>query len=169
MSLPFAAPAAPRPITGRTVLLWIVAFFVVIFAANAVFIYLAVSTFPGLEVASSYKAGQAYESDVAAARAQGERGWVVEAHAALAAEGATIDATFVDRDGRPLSGLAVTATFGHTVDTAHDQSVTLSETAPGTYSGKASGIVPGQWSLILSAAQDGERQFMSRNLVMLAL
>ena len=62
-----------RRLTGRGVLLWLFAFFGVTFAVNGAFIYFAVSTFPGVEVASSYKAGQEFEGEIAAGRAQAER------------------------------------------------------------------------------------------------
>ena len=43
----------PKAITGKTVLVWLLAFFGVIFTANAVFIYLALGSFPGVVVESS--------------------------------------------------------------------------------------------------------------------
>ncbi|BBE74171.1 FixH family protein [Oharaeibacter diazotrophicus] len=154
-----------RPLTGWGVLAWVIGFFAVIFAANGAFIYLAVSTFPGVEVASSYKAGQDYEADVAAAEAQAARGWVVDAHPALNAAGAAVSVTFHDRDGVAIAGLDVTVTLAHTVDTAHDRTVVLTETAPGAYSGELDGIRAGRWTLVLDAERRGERVFMSRNVV----
>jgi nitrogen fixation protein FixH len=162
-----AAPAAGRPITGRTVLFWLIGFFAVIFAANVAFIYLAVSTFPGLEVASSYKAGQEFEADVEAARAQAERAWKVDGAATLAADGADVEITFADKAGVVLAGLDVKATLAHTVDTAHDRTAVLAETAPGRYVARLPGVTAGQWMLIIEAARRGERQFLSRNTVQL--
>ena len=78
----------PRPVTGYTVLAWMVGFFAVIFAANGVFIYLAAGSFPGLEVSSAYKAGQEYNGEIAAAAAQSARGWNVSASAQRAGDGA---------------------------------------------------------------------------------
>ena len=54
-----------RRLTGQGVFLWLFAFFGITFAVNGVFIYFAVSTFPGVEVASSYKAGQEFEGEIA--------------------------------------------------------------------------------------------------------
>lgn len=162
-----SAPTAGRPITGRTVLVWLICFFAVIFAANAAFIYLALSTFPGLEVASSYRAGQEYEADVEAARVQADRAWTVAGTATLAADGADVEITFADKAGVVLAGLDVKATLAHTVDTAHDRTAVLAETAPGRYVARLPDITAGQWTLIIEAARRGERQFLSRNIVQL--
>lgn len=157
-----------RRLTGWGVLGWLCGFFAVIFAANGAFIYLALSTFPGVEVASSYKAGQEYEADEAAGRAQAARAWTVDAHVALAPAGAVVTTDFTDKDGVPLGGLDVTATLAHTVDTAHDRTRVLKQTGAGLYTGVLDGIGPGRWTLVLTAERKGERLFLSRNLVDIA-
>ena len=68
-----------RPVTGRMVLVCLIAFFGVVARRNALMIRAAVSTFGGVETASSYQAGLAFEREVAAARAQDERDWQVKA------------------------------------------------------------------------------------------
>jgi nitrogen fixation protein FixH len=47
------APRRPRKLTGRHVLLGLVAFFGVVFAVNAVLVRAAISTFGGVETVSS--------------------------------------------------------------------------------------------------------------------
>ena len=49
--------ARPRELTGRMVLIWLVAFFAVVAAVNAIMIDAAISTFAGLESDSPYQAG----------------------------------------------------------------------------------------------------------------
>ena len=72
MAAPTRTPS--RQLTGRTVLVWLVAFFGVVFAVNAVMIHAAISTFGGVETASSYKAGLAFEQEVEAGAARRTRG-----------------------------------------------------------------------------------------------
>ena len=55
----------PREVTGRTVLIWLLSFFGLVFAVNGVMIKVAASTFGGVEVASSYKAGLKFGKDIA--------------------------------------------------------------------------------------------------------
>ena len=72
------APAAPREVTGRTVLFCFIGFFAVVAAVNAVMIRSAITTFAGTETDISYKAGLAYKSEEAAAAAQAALNWQVE-------------------------------------------------------------------------------------------
>jgi nitrogen fixation protein FixH len=159
---------AGRPVTGRRVLAWMIAFFAVIFAANAVMIWLAVASFPGLEVSSSYRAGQEFNAEVAAAAAQAARGWNVEVHTERAAGTTRLLARFADKAGAPERGLVVTARLQHPTDSRHDRTVVLAETGQGGYEAALGGVAPGGWTLVVDAEADGARVFRSRNHVTLA-
>ena len=67
----------PREVTGGVVLLWLVAFFGVVFVVNGIMVKAATSTFGGVETSSSYKAGQMFEQEVAKAERQDERRWQI--------------------------------------------------------------------------------------------
>jgi len=41
-----------KPVTGRRVLIWLVAFFGVVIAVNMAFVYFALNTWPGLTIQS---------------------------------------------------------------------------------------------------------------------
>ncbi|MGZ9111522.1 MAG: FixH family protein, partial [Rhodoplanes sp.] len=60
------ANAASRPLTGRRVLIYLVAFFGVVFAANAALVKFAIETLPGTEVDSAYRASLAFNGEIAA-------------------------------------------------------------------------------------------------------
>lgn len=156
-----------RRLTGRKVLLILVGFFGVIFAVNFVFIYYALSTFPGLAVASSYKAGQEYEHDVAEGRAQLERGWKVDGTVKPAGSDADVDFTFADKAGAALTGLDVRVQMVHAVDPTQDHSVTLAETGPGHYVARMPALPSGRWYVTIEAARGGERLFRSDNEIKL--
>ncbi|MBS1180864.1 MAG: FixH protein [Proteobacteria bacterium] len=156
--------AAPgRRLTGRGVLVWLFAFFGITFAVNGVFIYFAVSTFPGVEVASSYKAGQQFEGEVTAGKAQAERAWTVDAAVRPAGDDASVEIHFRDKAGADLHGLDVRVRLTHTVDPNHDHSAVLPEVASGTYRAVLSNVKAGMWNLTIEAYRGGERLFMSRN------
>ena len=70
--------ASSRKLTGRGVLLCLLAFFGVVFAVNAVMIRFATGTFGGVETASSYAAGLAFKKDLNAAEQQDALGWQVK-------------------------------------------------------------------------------------------
>ncbi len=65
----------PRELTGRHVLMWLVAFFGFIFVVNAVMIRAATSTFGGVETRSSYKAGLMFKSELERAERQHDLHW----------------------------------------------------------------------------------------------
>jgi nitrogen fixation protein FixH len=156
-----------RKVTGRTVLVWLVAFFGIVGLVNVAMIRAAVSTYGGLETESSYQAGLAFARETADARAQDARRWHVDAHLAPTRDGMTalvVDAR--DANGRPLAGLAATARLVHPADQRDDHAVVLRETRPGEFSGVATAAA-GQWDLVLELARDGTRVFRSKNRVML--
>ncbi len=154
-------------ITGRMVLAGLVAFFGLITVANVIMIWLAVSTNTGVVVSSSYKAGNAYQAELDAARAQAERNWSVNADIARSGDGATFDVAIRDASGAPVGGLDVTATLSSHVSEKADHEVGLSEGEVGRYRGDAEAVVSGNWLLIIDARRDGERLFHSENRVML--
>jgi len=156
-----------REVTGRTVLVWLVAFFGLVAAVNVVMIRAAVSTFGGLETESSYQAGLAFAREVADARAQDALHWRVDARLSPRGDSATslvIDAR--DAAGRPLRGLAATARLVHPADRRDDHAVSLHETQPGVFRGSVMAAA-GQWDLVIELARDGSRAFRSKNRVML--
>ena len=157
----------PRELTGRMVLVGLLAFFAVVVGANGMLVHEALSTFGGVETDSSYRAGQLFERDVAMARAQDAQHWRVEASVTPAADGsALLDIVALDGAGLAVAGIAATARFERPTDRRLDRSVAVSEDAPGHFRGSAA-ISPGQWDLVIELTRQGERQFRSKNRIVL--
>src|ERR1700753_4450370 len=76
-----------RHITGWMVLGFMLAFFAIIIGVNVFMAHAAISTFGGVETASSYHAGKMFERDVAMAKAQDAQHWQVDAKVSRAADG----------------------------------------------------------------------------------
>ncbi len=72
----------------------------------------------------------------------------------------------LDAAGAPVAGLAVTTGFDSPADMKLDKDLSLTETAPGIYSGRL-GARPGQWDVELEARRDGARVFKSQNRIAL--
>jgi nitrogen fixation protein FixH len=157
-----ASPDRPRELTGRTVLICLISFFAVVFAVNAVMVRAAVSTFGGVETASSYQAGLNFARDMAAARAQVSRHWRIDARL-LPRPGAPmqIELSAHDQIGRPLAGLAATVILVHPTDRRLDRDVDMHPDGAGRFRG-ATAPAPGQWDLVIELARDDERLFRSR-------
>jgi nitrogen fixation protein FixH len=159
--------ASPRPLTGRKVLLMLVAFFGVVIGVNVIMMRLAIQTLPGTEVDSAYSASLAYESEIAAAHDQNARNWKVDARIGRDSGGATLQVEARDKNGTPMPGLKFQGRFERPTDRRADKSVALAEVGIGVYRGNAAGIAPGQWDLVLEGEAAGQRMFLSRNRVLL--
>jgi nitrogen fixation protein FixH len=159
--------AAPRELTGRMVLMWLVGFFVVVSAVNAVMIGAAISTFAGLESDSPYQAGLVFNEEIAAARAQQALHWRVQAKLAKTDGGETlVEISARDAEGAPLPGLGATATLVHPTDRRLDRDLAMTPDGPGHFHG-VTGAAVGQWDVVIDLSRDGARQFRSKNRVVL--
>ncbi|QDG78782.1 FixH family protein [Labrenzia sp. PHM005] len=156
----------PKPFTGKTVLAWLFGFFGVIFAANAVFLYLAFGSFPGVVVESSYKAGQSYNQEIAAARAQEELNWQISSEVVKRdGTGGQLVVTAADANNNPLYGIDLRATLKHPAQGNADIELSLTADGVGRYIAKMEKLPVGSWNLILEIDQDGTRKFKSENRV----
>jgi nitrogen fixation protein FixH len=168
MSRPSRPSSSPKPLTGRTVLVMLVAFFGVVIAVNVTMMKLAIATLPGTEVDSAYSASLAYEKEIAAAHDQDARDWKVDAHVERSGQGgATLRVEARDRNGQPMSGLKFSGRFERPTDRRADLPVVLAEVGIGIYRGSAEALAPGQWDLVLEGLSAGQRLFLSKNRVLL--
>jgi nitrogen fixation protein FixH len=163
---PYANPK-PRELTGRMVFACLIGFFLVVMGVNAVMMTAAIKTFAGLADDSPYLAGLAFEQEIAAAQAQQALHWQVQGSIARTENGqARLEISARDANGTPLAGLSATATLVHPTDRSLDHDLAMTEVAAGAFRGEAmSG--PGQWDLVIELARGGERQFRSRNRIVL--
>jgi nitrogen fixation protein FixH len=155
-------------IRGGHVLLMFVAFFAVVAAVNAVMVTSALRSMSGLDARNGYDPSQRYNADIAAARAQTERG--TRADLTLAGSGSERSVLLLlsDRDGTPLDGLTIEAAFQHPGTKARDIIVPLTGQGAGGYMGASAGILAGAWTLVLTASdRSGAVVFRSRQRVLL--
>ena len=155
------------PLTGWRVLAILVSFFLVIFIANGALAYFALHTLHGSELENPYDASQGYNAEIAEARAQAERGWTADVTTRAAGQGERIVVEFRNRDGAPISDLAVTARLMHPFDAALDRVATLA-TDGKDYAGVATPVQPGRWTLVIEAKRGSERMFRSENKFVVA-
>jgi nitrogen fixation protein FixH len=141
---------ANKEFTGRHLLIILISFFGVMLAVNAVFIYLALSTFSGLERPSAYQDGLKYNETIEEARAQDALGW---SHKVALSPVGRIELTVTGASGEPVPGLAVSGRIERPVATDTRRELVLSEVREGVYAADADGIGPGNWILTLSAAK----------------
>jgi len=145
----------------------IVAFFAVVIAANAVFIYLAVTTYSGLDTAQAYEEGLHYNRFLRAAAEQAELGWQATIEARREADGeAVVVATLRGPDGQPIDGLDAVGRIVRPTRKGADVSVTFSGEGEGRYRAQARLPFPGQWEVRI-LWRDGARSFRVSKRVIL--
>lgn len=132
-------------VTGRFVLFALIGFFLCIFAANAIFISLAVKSFPGEQVEKSYLQGLNYNDTLAARRAQESLGWKASIAVARKGEDARIELTFRDRANTPLADLEVTGALARPADNNDDRALVFSPHGAGVYAANISALPEGVW------------------------
>jgi nitrogen fixation protein FixH len=157
-----------KPLTGRAVLGYLLAFFAVVGGANLALVKFAVDTLPGTEVDSAYRASLGFNAEVNAAREQARRSWRVAAHVERDADSrASVRIEARDAANAPVSGVTFFARLARPTDKRADHKVALAERGGGVYRGEAADVAPGQWDLIIEADRGAERVFLSRNRVVL--
>lgn len=134
-----------------------VGFFVVVFGANAVMIWLAFASWTGLETEQAYEQGLAYNDTLAAARQQAALGWQVEVGFAEPGDDAlAIEVTLADRHGNPMEHAAVSAALVRPTHEGHDLTVALERRLANRYAAEVALPLAGQWDVHLSIEAAGE-------------
>ena len=141
--------------------------FVVVVAVNGTMAYFATSTFSGLATNDAYEKGNAYNHNLAMARAQLALGWTVETTFTPRAGGAEVAVTCRDKDGKPLDGLAVHAMVMRPTVRGMDQTVTLVAGGQGVYGASVGLPQSGEWDAdIVAVADDGKSFEVQRRFLL---
>jgi nitrogen fixation protein FixH len=155
--------AVARPLTGRMVLLMLLAFFGVIITVNMVMVMLASSTFSGLGDKNAYVAGISHNKSLADARAQDQRAWKVDASLRRVAQGRTL-VIIVRSDAGALAETGVTVRFLHPSSANLDRVVVLASVSANTW--RTSLELPaGVWDMVIEMRSRGTVVFMSRDRI----
>lgn len=133
-------------VRGWHVLAGVSAFFAVVIAVDASFTVLALRTFPGQVSVTPYEDGLFYNRRIAQLEAQERLGW----RAAAGAEPGQVVLDFRDRQGQPLSGLAVGGRLQRPATEAGRVDLRFAETSPGRFVA-TTGRISGAWDLSVEA------------------
>lgn len=125
------------------------------------FAHIAHSSYPGVVSERPYDKGVKYNEVIADADRQAALKWKLS----LALEpNKTVTLDALDRDGKPLQGLAILLWVTRPVSAGMDQALNLRETAPGHYEAAVRFPVPGLWALRAEARQGTSRAQISKRV-----
>ena len=134
-------------LTGRKVFIITASAFGVIIGVNLTMAYLAVGSFPGLEVKNSYVASQSFEADRAAQEALG---WQVSADI----EEGLLTIAFTGQNGSPVEVEELEATIGRATHVRDDVTPDFAY-SEGTFTAPVD-LASGNWNIrLVATAPDG--------------
>jgi nitrogen fixation protein FixH len=135
-------------LTGRHILVILLAAFAVVAAVNAIFIYFAVRTGPGEERGASYEAGLRYNATLSEEKSQDALAW---RHQAQVEKGSRLRVAIADKGGAPIAGLTVSGNFSRPASSGGDRGLAFKEVDAGVYEAELGTIDPGSWVLAFTA------------------
>lgn len=149
-----------QALSGRHVLLALIAFFGTVFIANFAFIYLAVNSFPGEHEEKSYLQGLRYNERLDQRAQQEALGWTASiSRAELDDAKLVIEIDYSDDAGLGLSRLEVSGSLSRPVDDDLDQVLVFESIGAGRYRAYVEGTGFGVWRLVAVAETADGVQF----------
>lgn len=124
-------------------------FFGVVLAANITLIYIALSSWTGLETKNHYIKGRDYNQTLEKVAAQEALGWSVRSALLPTGEAGrfAVSVNVVGSDGAAVEGARVVARIERPTHHGVDVEVALSETMPGTYTALTDLPLAGEWRI----------------------
>lgn len=153
-------PSAARRRPGWWYPFIFVGAFGVVLIVNLFFMASAIRTFSGISTENAYEKGLNFNERAEQMRAQERLGWSVQADVHPSADGrphgADIIVTVTGKDGRPVTGLEVRASFIRPTAAGHDRAASFAEQGGGRYMLPATLDLGGQWEMALTARRGSD-------------
>jgi nitrogen fixation protein FixH len=165
--------AAQRParrpfvLTGRHVLVMMVAFFTVVAGVNALMMTMAIRTMPGLDARNGYEASQRFNQEIARMDAQDRQAWKAELDLVSNDGSADIRLRISDGERAAVDGLVIMVRLLHPANRRLDREAALLAAGDGRYAARIPDIGHGAWTVAIRADRDGGVVFTSQNRILL--
>ena len=147
-----AVPSTKAQLKGWHALLWFLGFFGFMFAVNGIFLWTAITTFPGEDTEKSYAVGLDYNQEIARRALQAEAGWGAEIGLTGSVPQLRVRLTQANGEALPVSGTNLQ--LRHPADRALDRTVVLTAVGGGEYTASLESLAPGTWTVQFSADVD---------------
>ena len=140
-----------RTLSGRGVLLWLLAFFVPVILINVCFIVISVSTFSGEDEQKPYLQGISFNQTLARREEQRRLGWHMSVSAERERSGQVdLDIVLRNADGSPRCNEKFNGELRHPADELKDRPLVVTEAGSCHYSARVDGVSRGAWDVVLS-------------------
>lgn len=162
--MPSPIPFAPMPRRSgwRFFPLAVALGLLIVVVVNGVFVWISLSTFPGVAVQNSFEHSNNYDQAITAAERQAELGWTVRAEVAAAAP----EILIVDRSGEPLQGAHIAAVAKRPLGPDQAQSLAFVNAGrPGRYIADAVTLESGQWDLLVTVTVGTDEMHVTRRIL----
>ncbi len=147
-------PSRPKAMTAWHAFLCFAAFFTFMFVVNGIFLWTAITTFPGEDVEKSYLAGLEYNDEIARRTRQQELGW--KAQVGLTGTGSELQVRvrLNTQDGEALAASGVQIELRHPANRNLDRVLELTSAGRGEYAASAADLPAGHWNVRVRADID---------------
>ena len=167
-----ATAARPRQfrLTGLHVFLLMCAFFGFMFIVNGIFLWAALSSFPGEDQQKSYLQGIHYNDTISARRIQAEQGWTAQIGLTPSETGDHLIVRLLKADGTPLAVDTIEAQVRRTVTGEADIPLELQRNGDGDYFADITLLEKGVWETRVSAAVpygDDQVEFVAKKKLLI--
>jgi nitrogen fixation protein FixH len=142
---------AVRALSGRGVLLWLLAFFVPVILVNVWFIVVSVQTFSGEDEQKPYLQGVSYNQTLARREEQRRLGWHMSVSAQRTSSGhLVLDIVLRSADGSPRCNEKFSGELRHPADELQDKALVVTDSGTCHYTAQLNGVSHGAWDVVLS-------------------
>ena len=155
-------PALTQPskvMKGHHVLFWLMGFFGLMLVVNGVFLWAAITSFPGEDVHHSYLQGIHFNDRLSAQAYQEKMGWRSEVGLLTSDDGDVLICRILGPDGSALPAGPVTAEIRRAASQNSDIVLTLAPVGGGEYRASLPLLSEGAWHVIIDTEiRDGDAQ-----------
>ncbi|MEQ9435631.1 FixH family protein [Hyphomonas sp.] len=151
----------PKQLKGRHVLVWMLGFFGLMFVVNGIFLWAAITSFPGEHVKHSYLQGLQYNKTIESRSYQQNMMWTAEVGLVETDAGQILVARLFDGDGNPLPARAVKGELRRAATQESDLGLELTPVGAGEFQGTLPVLASGAWHVTINADVTGEGEIGS--------
>lgn len=146
-----------KTLKGHHVLFWLLGFFGLMFVVNGVFLWAALSSFPGEDVRHSYLQGLQFNKTIESFKHQQDMAWKAELGLVEEPDGDVLIARILDADGLALPSRNVTVELRRAATQDSDILLDMQPVGSGEYRAALPVLTKGAWHVALNAEVADDR------------